>query len=222
MKRVFSMILSAVMVLSSAACGGSGGEPAAEPPAQQPEQSQRPEAPAPEEDLPAAEPQPSAAGGKVLVACYSATGHTRAVAETIAETLGGDLFEIVPAEPYSSDDLDWTDQDSRVSREHEDESLREMELEAVAVEGWEDYDTVFIGYPIWWGIAAWPVNGFVKANDFSGKTVIPFCTSASSGLGQSGELLAGMAKGGDWQEGRRFRGGVSAADVTAWVNGLDI
>ena len=161
-------------------------------------------------------------GGKALVACFSGSGNTRAVAETIANTLGADLFEITPASPYSSADLDWTDQDSRVSREHEDESLREMELEAVAVEGWEDYDTVFIGYPIWWGIAAWPVNGFVKANDFSGKTVIPFCTSASSGLGQSGELLAGMAKGGDWQEGRRFRGGVSTADVTAWVNGLDI
>ena len=220
MKRVFSMILSAVMVLSLAACGGSGGEPAAEPPARQPEQSQQPVSPAPEEDLPAAEPQPSAASGKVLVAYYSATGHTRAVAETIAETLEGDLFEIVPAEPYSSEDLDWTDQDSRVSREHEDESLREMELEAV--EGWEDYDTVFIGYPIWWGIAAWPVDAFVKANDFSGKTVIPFATSSSSGLGDSGTLLAELAGTGGWQEGQRFRSGVSAADVTEWANGLGL
>lgn len=221
MKRVFSMILSAVMVLSLAACGGSGGESAAEPPARQPEQSQQPVSPAPEEDLPAEGTQP-AAGGKVLVAYYSATGHTRAVAETIAETLEGDLFEIVPAEPYSSDDLDWTDQDSRVSREHEDESLREMELEAVAVKGWEDYHTVFIGYPIWWGIAAWPVDAFVKANDFSCKTVIPFATSSSSGLGDSGTLLAELAGTGGWQEGQRFRSSVSAADVTEWANGLGL
>lgn len=83
--------------------------------------------------------------------------------------------------------------DSRVCREHADESLREVALTAAAVENWEEYGTVFIGYPIWWGIAAWPVDGFVTGNDFTGKTVIPFCTSASSPLGQSGELLAKLA-----------------------------
>ena len=97
-----------------------------------------------------------------------------------------------------------------------------MELASATMENWEDYDTVFIGYPIWWGIAAWPVNDFIQSNDFSGKTVIPFCTSTSSGLGQSAELLEELAGTGTWLEGQRFRSGVSQADVTDWVNGLDI
>ena len=122
------------------------------------------------------------AGGKTLVVYYSATGSTKAVAETIANAAGGDLFEIQPEKPYSDADLDWTDDNSRVSKEHEDESLRDVALTTTKVENWDSYDTVFIGYPIWWGIAAWPVDNFVKNNDFSGKTVIPFCTSASSGI----------------------------------------
>ena len=90
------------------------------------------------------------------------------------------------------------------------------------MDNWDSYDTVFIGYPIWWGIAAWPVDDFVEANDFTGKTVIPFCTSASSGLGESGELLAEMAGIGDWQEGIRFRSSVSEADVQEWLDGLNL
>ena len=101
-----------------------------------------------------------------------------AVVEQIANNLEADIFEIVPVDEYTSDDLDWTDDDSRVSREHEDESLRDVELLSTEVPNWDDYDTIIIGYPIWWGIAAWPVNTFVEANDFSGKTVIPFCTSS--------------------------------------------
>lgn len=101
----------------------------------------------------------------------------------IAEATGGDLFAITPAEPYTSDDLNWTDENSRVSQEYADESLRDVELTTTEVENWDSYDTVFIGYPIWWGIAAWPTDSFVKANDFTGKTVIPFCTSSSSGPG---------------------------------------
>ena len=136
-------------------------------------------------------------GGRTLVVYFSAQGHTEAVAEQIAENLGADIFEIVPADEYTSDDLDWTDDNSRVTREYEDESLRDVQLVSTEVPNWEDYDTIIIGYPIWWGIAAWPVNTFVEANDFSGKTVIPFCTSSSSGLGQSGELLADAAGTGN-------------------------
>lgn len=163
-----------------------------------------------------------AEGGKTLVVYYSASGNTEEVANTIAEVTGGDLFELEPAEPYSDADLNWTDDNSRVTREHENEAEREVELVSSTVENWDSYDTVFIGYPIWWGIAAWPVDGFVKANDFTGKTVIPFATSSSSGLGQSGELLAEMAGTGDWQEGMRFRSGVSAEDVTSWVEELGL
>ena len=97
-----------------------------------------------------------------------------------------------------------------------------MELVADTVENWDEYDTVLIGYPIWWGIAAWPVNNFVLSNDFTGKTVIPFCTSASSGLGQSSELLEEMAGTGNWLEGRRFSERPSRSDVQSWVDSLEL
>ena len=159
--------------------------------------------------------------GKTLVVYYSATNHTEAVAGYIADATGGELFEIEPKEPYTSDDLDWTDEDSRVSKEHDDESLRDVELTSTTVENWDDYDTVFIGYPIWWGIAAWPTDSFVKANDFTGKTVIPFCTSSTSGLGESGELLAEKAGTGNWLDGERFSSGVSEDEVREWISGLE-
>ena len=158
--------------------------------------------------------------GKTLVVYYSATGNTEAVAQKIANNLGADVFEIVPAQEYSSADLDWTDSNSRVTREYEDESLRNTELVSTTVENWESYDTVIIGYPIWWGIAAWPVDTFVKENDFTGKTVIPFCTSSSSGLGQSGDLLAQEAGTGNWQEGQRFRSNPSDSDINAWISSI--
>ncbi len=161
-------------------------------------------------------------GKKVLVVYYSATGSTERVAKSIADAVNADLYEIVPQNVYTSDDLNWNNNNSRVSREHNDESLRDVPLKTTSVQNWADYDTVFIGYPIWWGIAAWPVDNFVKANDFTGKTVIPFCTSASSGLGQSGKLLADMAKGGDWKEGQRFSSGASDSTVKTWVNGLNL
>ena len=160
--------------------------------------------------------------GKTLVVYYSASGNTERVAKAAAEAAGADLFEIVPVEPYTSDDLNWTNDNSRVSREHDDESLRNVELVSTEVENWDSYDTVLIGYPIWWGIAAWPTDGFVKANDFTGKTVIPFCTAASSGIGQSGKLLADLAGSGDWQEGQRFASGASDKEIAAWVAGLGL
>lgn len=158
--------------------------------------------------------------GKTLVIYYSAQNHTKAVSEKIAQNLNADIFEIVPEEAYSSEDLDWTNGDSRVSKEHDDESLRNVKLEKETVENWEEYDTILIGYPIWWGIAAWPVDTFVKANDFNGKTVIPFCTSASSSLGQSGKLLEKEANGGNWLEGHRFNSNPSDSDIKTWTDSL--
>lgn len=160
-------------------------------------------------------------GGKTLVVYFSAQGHTEAVANQIAENLGADVFEIEPAQEYTNSDLNWTDDNSRVSREHEDESLRNVELKSTTVDNWEDYDTVLIGYPIWWGIAAWPVDTFVKANDFNGKTVIPFCTSSSSGLGRSGDLLAEEANGGNWQDGQRFRENPSDSDIKEFTDSIN-
>lgn len=166
------------------------------------------------------EAENTAGGGNTLVVYFSATGNTEQAAQYIAGLTGGDLFELEPSEPYSEEDLDWTDDNSRVSREHDDESLRDVPLVADTVENWAEYDTVYIGYPIWWGIAAWPVDTFVEANDFTGKTVIPFCTSSSSGLGDSGELLAELAGTGDWQEGQRFSSNVSEEDVQSWLDSM--
>ena len=160
--------------------------------------------------------------GKTLVVYYSASGNTERVAKAAAEAAGADLFEIVPVEPYTSEDLNWTNDNSRVSREHNDESLRDVELTSTEVAHWDSYDTVLIGYPIWWGIAAWPTDGFVKANDFTGKTVIPFCTAASSGIGQSGKLLADLAGTGDWQEGKRFASSASDEEVASWIGELGL
>lgn len=159
-------------------------------------------------------------GDKILVVYYSAQNHTKSVAEKIAQNLGADTFEIVPKDVYSAADLDWTDNSSRVNAEHNDESLRNIELVNTTVPNWSEYDTVLIGYPIWWGIAAWPVDNFVKDNDFSDKTVIPFCTSTSSGLGQSGELLEQMANGGNWQTGHRFSSNPSDSDIKSWTDSL--
>ena len=165
---------------------------------------------------------PTTTSSKTLVVYFSASGSTKAVAETIADELDADIFELVPTQPYSSDDLNWTVSGSRVNREHDDESLRDIALTQTTPANWDDYDTVLIGYPIWWGIAAWPVNNFVKDNNFTGKTVIPFCTSSSSGLGQSGDLLENMANGGTWQSGQRFSSGASSSTVRDWAAGLGL
>ena len=220
MKKLTVILLSAVLALSLAACG-SANKPASS--TTQPETSAPTEQPESSSTAPAeSEPETQPETGKTLVVYYSASGNTERVAKDIAEAAGADLFEIVPTEVYTSDDLDWTNPDSRVSREHDDESLRDVPLTTTEVPDWDSYDTVFIGYPIWWGIAAWPVDTFVKNNDFTGKTVIPFATSSSSGMGQSGSLLADMAGTGEWQEGQRFSSGVSGDDVQSWVNGLGL
>lgn len=160
-------------------------------------------------------------GKKVLVAYYSATVSTKTVAEHIATATGGDVFEITPATPYTSEDLNYNNSDSRVCKEH-DSADRTVELSNATPENWSDYDTVFVGYPIWWGEASWVTTSFVKANDFNGKTVIPFCTSASSGLGSSASELAKSANGGTWQEGIRFSSSAAESDVTDWVSSLGL
>lgn len=151
---------------------------------------------------------------------FSASGNTEKAAKIIAEETGGALFELVPVNVYTSDDLNYNDNNSRVTKEHENPDLRDVELVANTVDNWDSYDTIFIGYPIWWGIAAWPVNSFVQLNDFAGKTVIPFATSASSGMGESVELLKEQAGTGEWQEGKRFQSGASADEIKSWIQEL--
>lgn len=163
-------------------------------------------------------PDPS----KILVAYFSASGNTERVAQDIASDLGADTFVITPEKPYTQEDLNWTQDGSRVNVEHEDESARDTPLTQVTPDDFADYGTVFIGYPIWWGGAAWPVDGFVSGNDWNGKTVIPFCTSESSGIGSSATQLEQLSNGGNWLEGERFSENANAQTVQTWVDSLNL
>ena len=160
--------------------------------------------------------------GKTLVAYYSASGTTERIADIIAEEMNADIFVITPKDEYTDDDLDWTNQNSRVVQEHNNPDTRHVELVQATPDNFDEYDNVFIGYPIWWGEAAWVVDDFVKENDFTGKNVIPFCTSMSSSLGQSGTKLAEMAGTGNWLEGMRFTAGSSTDIVTEWLSTLNL
>lgn len=164
----------------------------------------------------------AANAGKTLVVYYSATGTTEKVAKSIAQIVAGDIFEIVPKQAYTAEDLDWTNDHSRVSTEHKNPGGRNVKLNAVQPDNFKNYDTVFIGYPIWWGIAAWPVDNFIKENDFTGKTVIPFCTAASSDIGESGKLLSDMAGTGEWMNGKRFYSNFSDDEIHGWIDSLNI
>lgn len=230
MKKLFAGILSVALALALSGCESTANPPDDSQSSQSSEtQSEAAEPTSSSDDETSADSTPNETpdetpsnGGKTLVVVYSASGNTKAIADYIVSATGADLFEITPTEPYTSDDLNWTNPDSRVSREHDDESLRDVELTTTTVENWEEYDTVFIGYPIWWGIAAWPTNSFVKANDFSGKTVIPFCTSSTSGLGSSGTLLAEEAGTGNWLEGQRFQSRADESTVKEWIDSLGL
>lgn len=175
--------------------------------------------------------------GKILVAYYSASGTTKAVAEKIASYLGADLFEVVPKDDYTSADLDWTNKSSRVCREHDTifgskangtATVSDLKKLPVVMKGkmpdLSGYETVFIGAPIWWGIDAWPVNAFVEGADFKGKTVVPFCTSMSSGLGRSDELLHEVAgaDNGNWLAGKRFGTRASESEVRSWIDSIGV
>ena len=192
MKRTLTLLLSAVLVVCAALCvAGCGGQQASSSATSS-----------------AASSSAASEAGKTLVVYFSATGNTEAVVQDIVDETGATSFAIQPAQPYTSEDLDYNDPDSRVSKE--------------TLDDWASYDTVLIGYPIWWGEAAYPVASFAKANDFTGKTVIPFCTSASSGLGQSAEHLSELANGGEWMGGMRFPSGVNGDEVRQWVDDLGL
>ena len=225
-KKIAAVLLTCIMAIGlMAGCGASNTNQSAsnnDSQSTSTNQSGNEEADTNSENTTDTTENTSTGNGKTLVVYYSASGNTKDVAEKIAKITEADLFEIEPVEPYTDDDLDWTDDDSRVSREHDDESLRDVELVSTTVDNWDSYDTVYIGYPIWWGIAAWPVDNFVKENDFTGKTVITFCTAATSGIGDSGNLLEEMTGTGDWKEGERFHGGASESDISSWIDSLGL
>lgn len=156
---------------------------------------------------------------KILVAFFSCTGNTKKVAEEIAANLSAELFEIVPEEPYADEDLDANDESSRAMIEQHNEGRPAF---VGSVEQMEDYDIVFLGYPIWWGDAPKIMCTFLESYDFAGKTIIPFCTSHSTGLGSSATDMHQLAANARWLEGTRFPSNAARRVVTEWIDELNI
>lgn len=155
---------------------------------------------------------------KALVVYFSATGTTKGVAEKLANVTGADLYEIVPAVPYTEEDLNYNDRSTRATAEQDNPETRpEIGGEDIDLAG---YSTIYIGYPIWWGEEPRILCTFVESHDFTDKTVIPFCTSGGSGIGRSGKDLAELAGTGNWLDGARHSGSVSEDELRDWVEGL--
>lgn len=162
----------------------------------------------------------SESDSKILAAYFSATGNTRPIAETIAEFTGGDLFEIIPVEEYTDEDLNYNDDNCRANKEQNDKTVRPEISEMV--ENMEQYDVVLIGHPIWWGEEPRIIDTFMESYDFSGKTVVNFCTSGGSGIGTATKNMQELTPNANWLEGHRFETGASSPDVQEWLNGLNI
>jgi len=158
--------------------------------------------------------------GKVLVVYFSQTGTTEGVAKIIARETDADLIKLEVKNEYTRDDLNWNDKNSRVNREHDNPNNRSVELKNAVISNFASYDTVYIGYPIWWGEASWVLDDFVKKNDFTEKTVIPFGTSMSTGDGTSGDRVKKVTKTGNWIAGQRFSSSYNETEVVNWVKGL--
>lgn len=236
MKKTITFLLSMFMIMSLVACGNTSGqteqpstesnsvessvseetsvleESEPETEATQPDETESAES-APETDT-------EAEGTKVLVVYFSATNTTEGVAEHIANGLNADIYEIVPEDPYTDADLNYNDNNSRTTIEMNDPNARPAI--SGSVENMEQYDIIFVGYPIWWGEAPRIVSTFMESYDFSGKTIVPFCTSGGSGIGSSASNLEQLTSGATWLDGRRLNGSDSQDTVMEWVNSLGL
>lgn len=219
MKRIFAVLTALMLLCTLAACGGKENQSPVDP-SQTVQEGNLSEG---EDSIP-----PDESGSvtdsdeetRVLVAYFSATGHTENIARHIQTHLDADLYQIVPEEPYTDDDLNYSDDDCRANREQNDPDARPAI--AGTLEHPEDYDVVFLGYPIWWGQAPKIIYTFLESNDFAGVTVVPFCTSGSSEIGSSVEHLQPLSPDADWRSGQRFSGGASQEDVASWIDSLDL
>ena len=192
MQKIISIMAAVFMLAATAACGSSSAQ--------------------------AGPAETSAAETDVLVAYFSATGTTKGVAEKIAAVTGGDLYEILAAEPYTSDDLNYSDSSSRSTKEQNDKNARPaIGSEDISLAG---YTTLYLGFPIWWGEEPRILDTFVEKYSFDGITVIPFCTSGGSGIGRSGPNMEALAGSGTWKEGKRFGGSVSESELQSWIDSL--
>ena len=234
MKKMISIIAVAALTFALTACGGSSqaatDTQAAEnsTPVAVEEQKEtaeaadqtevQPEAAQETAEEPASEAPAATDHSDVLVVYFSATGTTEGVAERIANVTGADVYEILAAQPYTEADLNYNDNSSRSTTEQNDKSVRpEIGSEDISLEG---YTTIYLGFPIWWGEEPRILDTFVEKYNFDGITVIPFCTSGSSGIGRSGSNMEELAGSGTWLEGERFSGGVSEEELKSWIEGL--
>lgn len=203
MKKMVSLLMVLLLAVSATACGAQETDTSAK------ENTETADTPTAEQE-----------NGKILVAYFSATGNTETVAKQLQTVLGADSYEIIPEEPYTADDLNYNNDDCRANKEQNDSTARP----AISgnVENMSDYDVVFIGYPIWWGKVPKIIDTFLESYDFSGKAVIPFCTSGSSDIAGSLNEIQSAAPDADWKDGRRFSANVSETDLQAWMNGLGL
>lgn len=216
MKKIIALLTVLTLIFALAGCGTSntGNQSEAETKATTSNVS---ESSRTAEETTAEQNNNTGSNSKTLVVYFSATGTTKSVAEQIASITGADIYEITAAQPYSTDDLNYNDSNSRTTIEQNDKSVRpEIGSETISLDG---YDTIFIGFPIWWGEEPRIMDTFVESYDFTGKTMIPFCTSSSSGIGASGSNLASNAGTGNWLEGKRLS---SLSDIEGWINGLGL
>lgn len=207
MKKLSSLLISILMLLSFTGCSSTSNVTEVNKPT--PEQTVQPTV--------ETTPEATTDDSNVLVVYFSATGNTKAIAEEIANITGGTLYEIVPEEPYTQEDLDYGNNQSRTSLEMDDPNARPaIASEPISIEG---YDVVYLGYPIWHGQAPRIMNTFVESVDFMDATVILFCTSGSSGVGSSATNLQASASGGNWLEGTRLSTSISNEELTYWIEG---
>ena len=218
--KVSALVLMAVMLFALTACGAKQDNSSQSQTEQQSSAATEKQSSASSSEQSSASDKAadtSTNSGKTLVVYFSATGTTKGVAEKIAAATNADTYEILAAQTYTEADLNWNDKNSRTTKEQNDKSVRpEIGSDKVNLDG---YSTIFIGYPIWWGEEPRIMDTFVESYDFSGKTMIPFCTSGGSGIGSSGTNLADNAKSGNWLEGERLS---SSSDIEGWVKGLKL
>ena len=234
MKRLIALLTALALAWALTACGGAGGQSApgsssATGDGTQPqnaasasaEAAGSEEESAPDTSAPLAGTEPEETQeSRVLVAYFSATGNTREIALALQDILGADLYEIVPQEAYTEDDLNYNDDDCRANREQNDPEARPALAEVPEFS--EEYDLVFLGYPIWWGQAPKVMYTFLESCDLGDATIVPFCTSGSSDIGSSAEALQALAPEANWLEGHRFSAGTPVSDLEAWVTELPL
>ena len=219
MKRTISILMAILMTIGLTACGNNEervSNDAVE--TIQAEGEQKAETTNENEDMSSKKTNNPQQTKGTLVVYFSATGTTKGVAEKIAAITGADTYEIKAAQEYTDEDLNWSDSDSRSTKEQNDSSARpEIGSDAVSLDG---YETIYIGFPIWWGEEPRIMDTFVESYNFKGITMIPFCTSSSSGIERSGQNLAEQAGSGNWLDGKRFGAGASEDEIRSWIDGL--